>query len=71
MALFEINKLFFRNTDTLQYFSIKLHANIQLLVRKQDRMAYNPITKEPTPVMFTVVSQESWDHMISHELHGE
>jgi pantothenate synthetase len=71
MALFEINKLFFRNTDTLQYFSRKLHANMQLLVKKQDHMAYNPITKETTPVKFTVVSQESWDHMIGHELYGE
>jgi hypothetical protein len=71
MVLFEINKLFFRNTDILHYFSIKLHTTIQLLVRKQDHMAYNPITQEPTPVMFTVVSQESRDHMNGHELYGE
>lgn len=55
-------------SEILISFSTKPHTNIELLVRQQDQMTHNPIIKEPTPVMFTVVSQGSWDHMIGHAI---
>jgi hypothetical protein len=48
LTFFSNQQLCSRHSDIIQNFSLKQHTNVWVLVRKQDHMAHNSVTKETT-----------------------